>query len=123
VTTRQALAALAGWALTRLGGGGPHDEAMNKLRDGCEAALPFVEAEKQPPVSLPSLPKMPEKSWPKPSTMPPPTPKRRAVPVTMADQSCQETGEHRFHISTQCCMYCGQTYRQVKNRDPEFMGK
>lgn len=118
--TGDLLRAIAGWAITRRGDAGPCDAAMRALTDGCEQAVPFADAiaataEKSPPVSKPvdkDVPPQPLRPKPK-----------KTVPAAEKDMTCQAGYAHRFHIRTQRCIFCDRTYRDVMNREPEFLGK
>lgn len=99
--SRSTLKSLAGWAIANVGPGGPKDEALLKLRDGCTAAMEFI------PDSAPTLP---------PADPSPPAVQSR--PSSRGGEC-----DHRFHIRTQRCIYCDQTYRAVKDREPEFIGR
>lgn len=99
--TRSTLQSLAGWAIANTGAGGPHDEALLKLRDGCEAAMEFVAD----------------------SVAPAPTSAPVHLPAAVRPAATDETCQHRFDIRTQCCVFCARSYRDVKNCEPEFMGK
>jgi hypothetical protein len=92
--TRRTLAVIAGWALSRVGFGGQHDEAMLKLRDGCEAAIPFApESDQVVKVALHAL------------------------------FDCSLTGQHRYDIHTQRCKCCNRSYLEIMGTKPEFMGR
>ena len=43
--------------------------------------------------------------------------------LALTDPNMQQSSQcsHRFHIQTQRCVYCGQTYLQAKGRLPELM--
>jgi hypothetical protein len=104
--TQQGLRAIAGWTLMKRSEvHDAHANALDKLRDGCEALIPYAaDGAAVVPVGEVKLPAQ--------DCLPP----RPAAPIR-ATEGCQ----HKFSIHDQRCVYCDQTYRQVRMREPELM--
>lgn len=82
---------------------------MHKLRDGCEAAIPFAPdaTDSQPAAARRELPQEAKTCRELPHQIP----------------NCTNGGSHRYNIRTQRCYFCDRTYRDIVGREPEFMGK
>lgn len=117
--TPEHLKAVAGWALTKR----DRDPAYGRLTD---AAGDVAGLESQQMVVAPKPVSQPRLS----AISPVKIAERRLepaciVPVNRATlelpRSCQDGGQHRFSIIDQRCCHCGQTYLQIKQRQPELM--
>lgn len=116
--TKSDLQAQAGWALVKRAMTTPeHAVALDQYRDGCEALMPFAPAageggsvRAEAPVVTPASPQ-------------PAVAKQIPMEIVAALnlKSCAETGQHKFNIHTQRCVFCDKTRRQALARDPELM--
>lgn len=117
--TRGDLEAQAGWTLMKRSATTPeHVVALDKYRDGCEALIPFAPAagerrDEAPPVTT-------QPAVAKPDTIRT-EPDMEFLHREIGVKSCMNGGQHKFNISTQRCVFCDKTRRQVLSRDPELM--
>lgn len=112
---RQSLQALAGWTIANAGRGIAHDNDLVALRDACERVIE-------------SLPTTAATEIAKPAASPPiklADAIQAARRVQLPPVACTPAKEchHRFHIRTQLCVFCGSSYRDVRQRESEFMGR
>lgn len=120
----ETLIAYSGWAISKKSGASDEQTiALSKFQDGCESLSKCC-----PSSTVPiEVQHDPEPKRPGP-------PEQMIVPSQVADiipkeviaamgVNVSESGQckHRFHIATQRCVYCGQTYLQAKGRLPELM--
>lgn len=115
------LLALAGWAVSCLPEASPQRQsALIKFRDGC-AEL----AECHPPELL-VVRRVPAASLPRaagPAVQAPAIVARRGASLPIAvttATTCGESGEHRFSIRTQRCVWCQASYLEIRGRRPEL---
>jgi len=121
--TRRELETMAGWAISaRRGNCSPaQGVALGAFQDGCHELAQCIE-------ELPA--QRVEKTFHRDAALEGGAAERarhvrHAVPrevaahigVQQPDGECR----HRFDIKTQKCLYCGRTYRDVKQRAPELM--
>jgi hypothetical protein len=95
--------------------------ALHKFKDGCAA---LIENPLQAPSSGAGRPAVrdvtPLSSRPRPAVPARVNIERNEI-AKVNLMSCTDGGSHRFDIHTQCCVWCGGTYRKLKSRAPEFM--
>lgn len=123
--TDDSLKAMAGWAISCKRDAAPHQEvALGKFQDGCEALVGNLP---RPPASHPS-PQMEQSPPPRERNPLERIPEFRcqgSVPApagidpefwvevhrpSLTSDSCP----HQFSITTQKCISCGRTYREIK---------
>lgn len=113
--TRSHLQALAGWSLTmRHNSSDRQHMALCHFGDACGELADVIE-ELPGPVRLSSSPTPTSVAQVDQSHVM--AEQTQIVPSSTSIGPCA----HRFHIKTQCCVYCGMTYLKAHGRKPELM--
>ncbi len=119
--TPDSLKAMAGWALSQLGGASNAQAvALHHFKEGCGEL-----AENFPAPAVTCVrPQRDVSTAPSKARAAATSPRivvRRQDIGRVEQLDCRATGEHRFSIRTQCCVWCGESYRKVRGRKPELM--
>lgn len=120
--TKCELQAAAGWTLIKRQSVAPaHALALDQFRDGCVALAEHADetrrgaaVQQDSPAKLPSLPQ------PRASVQSLPDDVLDVIEA-LGTRTCRNGGRHRFGVRDRKCKYCGQSYMDVKGRQPELM--
>ncbi len=118
---QEILMAYSGWAISKKSDASHEQQiALSKFQDGCECL-----AQCCPKSTVPTEVHAPQEVVVKVQE-PEHVSVSYVIPkevLALTDSNMQQSGQcsHRFHIQTQRCVYCGQTYLQAKGRRPELM--
>lgn len=131
--TSNDLRAMAGWALTRRENASDAQVlALLKFRDGCEDLAENMPVPLVQPRVKERIPVATQRRERETVARPSVVPIGHTIPLKLlaafADDMVKgeadaEACPHRFHIATQRCIFCGQTYLQAKGRQPELLGR
>lgn len=119
--TPEVLISYSGWAISKKSNASHEQQlALSKFQDGCESlaqCCPASTVTKEVHVDTAAIQNVKEPDHISVSYVIP----KEVLAAT--NKNMQQSGEcsHRFHIQTQRCVYCGQTYLQAKGRLPELM--
>lgn len=114
---RQHLHALAGWALSERSQRA-NDEAiaLDHFRDSCGELASVLREDRYQQRDAWSPPRETVSPVRSPSRIP-----EEVLQVIAPERDPDAACEHKFDIRTQCCKFCGRTYRDIRGRKAELM--